>query len=114
MNGLKKEKQRISYIIRATVSFSNKCRKINSIHQVKDGVNTHKIKTCRIRGFYKAHIKHYFTKSWEDWVYRFQVRGDLFPNHRKIEQFFEVNEDMSWYKQKLLEQVANTTYINAS
>lgn len=41
----------------------------------------------------KVQLNHYFCKSYEDWCDRF-VRGDLAPNHRKFEQFFENNPDM--------------------
>lgn len=80
----------------------NKCREMVSVHQVKDGVNTHGLQTCRVKDYYRAHIKHYFTKSWEDWICRFHLKGDLSFNHRKIEQFFDVNKDMEKYKSDLL------------
>jgi cellulose synthase/poly-beta-1,6-N-acetylglucosamine synthase-like glycosyltransferase len=41
----------------------------------------------------KIQLNHYFTKSYEDWCDRFD-RGDLAPNHRKWEAFFEQNPTM--------------------
>lgn len=46
------------------------------------------------RGSYtlnKAYIKHYYTKSLEDWMSRFISRGDLLPGNRKVWQFYTVN-----------------------
>lgn len=40
----------------------------------------------------RAWIDHYFTKSLEDWMERFTLRGDLLPNHRKVWQFFSINQ----------------------
>lgn len=48
-------------------------------------------------------INHYFTKSWEEWCYRFSHRGDIVPGHRKIEEFFIYNPDMLLQKNELLE-----------
>lgn len=76
--------------------------KMLSNHKVKGGVNTFKLSTSRIRTFHKAHIKHYFTKSWEDWIIRIIQRGDLFPGHRKLMDFFNVNPDIIKDKDNLL------------
>ena len=71
-------------------------------HKVKGGVNTFKLPTSRIRTFHKAHIKHYFTKSWEDWIVRITQRGDVSPGHRKLMDFFYANSDMTKDKDNLL------------
>lgn len=55
----------------------------------------------------KAWINHYFTKSFEDWIYRMTVRGDLVKDHRKFNNFFELNPDLIIYKNILLDFVDN-------
>lgn len=59
----------------------------------------------------KVQLNHYFCKSYEDWCDRF-VRGDLSPNHRKFEQFFENNPDMRplWYKKHFINRKRFNTF----
>lgn len=56
-------------------------------------------------GGHKAWINHYFTKSWEEWKSKILERGDSFPGHRKIEQFFLLNKDMLPIKEQLMSEV---------
>ena len=51
----------------------------------------------------KAWINHYYTKSWEDWCYRFTNRGDLWPGNRQIWDFFQMNPDMEPLKNELMD-----------
>lgn len=76
---------------------------MNSVHRVDDGVNTWKMKTKSVRTYHKAHIKHFFTKSWDDWCERFILRGDIYPGHRKLREFFKLNNDMLPLEDKLME-----------
>ena len=73
-------------------------------HEVCDGVNTEFSYDLREKSYKKAWINHYFTKSWEEWVYRFAKRGDIVSGHRKLEQFFETNKDMEHLKNKLVKE----------
>ena len=77
-------------------------KKMSSVHCVDNGVNTWKIKTKRIKTYHKAHIKHYFTKSWEDWCFRMIERGDIYKSHRKVDDFFTINKDMLSLKEELM------------
>ena len=56
-------------------------------------------------GGYKAWINHYFTKSWEEWKTKILERGDTFPGHRKIAEFFHTNPDMLHLKDELLLEI---------
>ena len=62
-------------------------------------------------GRHKAWINHYFTKSWEEWKTKILDRGDSFPGHRKINEFFHLNRDLLPMKEILLKEIAvkNTT-----
>ena len=59
-------------------------------------------------GGHKAWINHYFTKSWEEWKTKILDRGDSFPGHRKIENFFQLNHDMLSLKKDLLLEIPLT------
>lgn len=52
----------------------------------------------------KLYIRHYMTRSFEEYVNKIKVRGDICPGHRRIEEFFEMNEDFKIIKEKLLKK----------
>ena len=70
------------------------------IHGVKGGVYP-----TTNGGVHKALIKHYFTKSWEEWKFKLLSRGDTFPGHRKIDDFFKINEDLLPLKDELIAEL---------
>lgn len=42
----------------------------------------------------KMYLKHYITKSWEEYLWKLYKRGMHCPNHRKIQDFFEINPSL--------------------
>ena len=48
------------------------------------------------------YLRHYITKSWEEYVWKIYVRGMFYPLHRKYDNFFEINEDMKDRKEELM------------
>lgn len=50
--------------------------------------------------FTNGHIKHYITKSWEDWVRRLK-RGNITNGLRTVKTFFEFNPDLKPYAREL-------------
>lgn len=50
----------------------------------------------------EMYIRHYITKSWEEWKWKIEVRGMHNPNNRKLEDFFVYNPDMLNMKDILL------------
>ena len=62
-------------------------------------------------GIHKAYLNHYFTKSWEEWKIKLLSRGDTFPGHRKIEEFFHLNPDLLPIKEELLSGIYNNMKI---
>lgn len=71
-------------------------------------IYNHKVKDAEFplnKGHHLAVINHYFTKSWEEWKSKLLIRGDLMVGHRKIEQFFTINEDMAILKDQLLKEI---------
>lgn len=54
--------------------------------------------------FTNGHIKHYLTKSWEDWLRRLR-RGNITRGLRTVDMFFRFNPDLAPYKRKLTENL---------
>ena len=44
--------------------------------------------------FEPLYLRHYITKSFEEYCYKVYVRGMLHPSHRNIKSYFEMNPDM--------------------
>ena len=51
-------------------------------------------------------LKHYLTKSWEEYKWRIYERGEPADEYysRRIEHFFEINDDLIQYKEQLLNE----------
>lgn len=77
------------------------------IHWAHGAVNMNGSTKKELRVFKKAWIRHYYTKSWEEWVYRIMKRGDLCNGNRKLAQFFNANPDMKHMKKSLIKSVAD-------
>lgn len=80
----------------------NKNPRMHSNHHVTEGVNTMGLHTYQVLCTKKARLKHYFTKSWEEWCWRFYERGDVYAFNRRPDEFFESNPDMLHMKDELL------------
>ena len=50
----------------------------------------------------KLYLRHYITKSWEEYVWKISVRGMFHKNHRNYDTFFELNENMKDKKEELM------------
>ena len=62
---------------------------------VGDWCNTKGVKDRKEICYDKMYLKHYVTRSWEEWIWKLYQRGMHCGNrHRKDEQFFEMNPDM--------------------
>lgn len=55
--------------------------------------------------FDKIYIRHYITKSWEEYVWKIEKRGFLFGKIRNYDFFFEVNPDMKYMKENLINDI---------
>lgn len=72
-------------------------RKIGGIHCANGNnwVKTNFIKDRKIICYDKMYLKHYVTRSFEEYIWKLYVRGMHCGNmHRKIADFFEINNDM--------------------
>lgn len=57
------------------------------------------------------YIRHYITKSWEEYVIKLNVRGMFNRQHRNYEDFFDLNPDMKDNKKELL-KIADNIILN--
>ncbi|MEI3535579.1 MAG: glycosyltransferase family 92 protein [Bacilli bacterium] len=55
-----------------------------------------------------GHIKHYITKSWEDWIRRLK-RGNITRGLRTVDLFFRFNPDLNIYREELTK---NLNYLD--
>ena len=44
--------------------------------------------------FEPLYLRHYITRSWEEFCYKILIRGCLHPGHRQYKSFFEMQPDM--------------------
>ena len=57
-------------------------------------VKTNFSKNRRTTVYDKMYLKHYVTKSWEEYLWKVYKRGMHCVRHRKDDDFFEINIDM--------------------
>ena len=53
----------------------------------------------------KLYLRHYITKSWEEYVWKISVRGMFHKNHRNYDTFFVLNENMKDKKEELMNMI---------
>jgi cellulose synthase/poly-beta-1,6-N-acetylglucosamine synthase-like glycosyltransferase len=82
----------------------NKDSYFKSCHEIYGGVTTDGIQSSYDITFGKAWINHYFTKSWEEWCYRFIGKENTGLNKRNLEEFFIYNKDMLSIKNELYDK----------
>ena len=73
--------------------------------------NTDYIKNYGIATFSKIYIRHYITKSWEEYVWKRKVRGYVWGRERDFDYFFKINPDMLPIKDKLMERVKSDVLV---
>lgn len=61
--------------------------------------------------FKKAWINHYFTKSWEDYINRIFLRGNMLNNQRCLDAFFKCSPE---FKSKRKEMIEKYRYRHAN
>ena len=73
--------------------------------------NTDYIKDYNIITFNKIYIRHYITKSWEEYVWKRKTRGYPWGRERDFEYFFKINPDMLSKKDELMSQIKDDTLV---
>lgn len=70
-------------------------------HPCSNYIKTNFGRDIRLPIFDKIYIKHYITKSLEEYIWKLKVRGMFFPRHRKIKDLFEMEPDLLKYKSEI-------------
>ena len=77
-----------------------------NIHIIADGVDTKLQNNPHFKPVYnKAWINHYFSKSWEDFCYRMQKKGNMRNCWRTYDLFFKQNPELVKEMPKLLNEI---------
>ena len=61
--------------------------------------------------FSKIYIRHYVTKSWEEYVWKRKIRGYPWGRERDFDYFFKVNTDMLPMKEELIRQIKDEVLV---
>lgn len=92
-------------------------------YEIKNFINQHKIsnKACwcntdNEKNWFKTsysniYIRHYITKSWEEYVWKRRVRGYPWGENRSFEFFFLVNPEMEDKKEELIKKLENEVLV---
>ena len=75
------------------------------VHQPSDMCNWCKpdfTKNREIIVFKNIYLRHYITKSWEEYIWKIRNRGYFWGKTRNIDFFFKINSDMNYLKDKLM------------
>lgn len=85
-----------------------------NIHVPKDSCNfcntdrqKEKYKNC----YTNIYIRHYITKSWEEYLWKKRTRGYFFGVARTYNAFFTINPEMLPQKQELIENIEGETLV---
>ena len=81
-----------------------------NVHQPSDLCKWCKtdLRQFRLRPIYNnIYIKHYMTKSWEEYVYKLKVRGDILDKNRLYDDFFDLNPELNDRREELEKMAEN-------
>ena len=84
------------------------------IHQSSDMCNWCKTDFTKNREtvvYKNIYLRHYLTKSWEEYVWKIKTRGYFWGKTRNIDFFFSINSDMSDKKEQLINELKNEKLI---
>ena len=73
--------------------------------------NTEYIKSLSSPTYKNIYIRHYITKSWEEYVWKVKERGFTWGRARKISTFFDINSDMLEKKEELIDSIRGTLVV---
>jgi len=84
----------------------SKCTGIKNIHIAEGAIDVNGNTDEHAPLVYKRiWIRHYFTKSWEDFCERIFERGNMSNNYRTLDSFFKCNPDMEYMDRELINSV---------
>ena len=66
-------------------------------------VNTNYEKTWEITSFHNIFVRHYITKSFEEYIWKYTKRGFCWGGRRNFEFFFAINPELNCIKKELMQ-----------
>ena len=73
--------------------------------------NTDYVKDYKTATFNKIYLRHYITKSWDEFVWKRKIRGYVWGRERDFDYFFKINPDMLPKKDELISFVNNDNLV---
>ena len=73
--------------------------------------NADYVKNYNIATYNRIYIRHYITKSWEEYVWKRKTRGYIWGRERDFDYFFKINPDMLPMKEELISQIKNDVLV---
>ena len=68
-------------------------------------------KSRTLKIYDKLYIRHYITKSWEEYLWKIKTRGYFVGKIKTFDFFFNVNPDMYKYKEQLINEARNINSV---
>lgn len=104
------------------MGFTKTCYNLNTfkedffwyIHQPSDKCNFCRTNFERNRTkqiYDKMYIRHYITKSWEEYIWKRKTRGYFVGKIKDLNCFFNINPDMNYLKQELIAELKNEILV---
>ena len=84
------------------------------IHQTSDFCNWCKTDFSKNREtivYKNIYLRHYITKSWEEYIWKRKTRGYFCGQTRNIDFFFKINSDLTSKKEELINQLKQETLV---
>ena len=84
------------------------------IHQASDLCNWCKTDFCKDREtivYKNIYLRHYITKSWEEYIWKKKTRGYFTGKTRTIAFFFDINSDMIDKREQLINNLKNEILV---
>lgn len=78
---------------------------------ISNWCNTNFIKDKFNHSYDNIYLRHYMTKSWEEYVWKRKVRGFVWGGARNFDLFFRINPDMSKEKGRLMNELKKEMLI---
>lgn len=73
--------------------------------QICNWVNTDYEKTWETTTFHNLFVRHYITKSWQEYAWKYTKRGFCWGGNRSFDFFFTINPDLEYKKEELLQSL---------
>ena len=98
------------WCVKSLVNIKN-CPSMKTIHAFDNCISTDFIRQLSHResAYQKCHIRHFYTKSWEDYCFRMQRRGNMGNNMRCYDLFFKCSPEFADKEKEMIDYLRHNT-----